>query len=477
MRKLITLIITLISFAETLSAQTAPPNSMLYQAVARDAAGNLAVRRSVYVRTSIIKGSATGAVMYSDEHKVTSNADAMFTVVVGQGKYLSGSFTSISNIPWGDDKYFFNLKISVAPSLPGSAWKPSYVDMGTSQFWSVPYALFSGTAASSKDSLRLSINGTGRTLRLGSYKPVFFSVADNDSVATNEIQTLSQTGGRLLLSLNGGMVFLPDSSASNEIQNITRNGGRISLSLGGGTITLPDSSATNELQSININGGSISLSHGGGMIALPDSSASNEIQTLRLKSDSLFISNSNGLDLYPILGAGAVKMKDYQIPDGFSGLQKIKYTIVPLTTTATPPSSTVINPYTVPAGKNFYIRKVSITTPFTQCAAGFYLNGSLIVPTAGAGCGYVFQEPILAGENMVVTANLGCPGSWACTTWYCDFEGYLVDKTVTAIYDKSNYIVPTGSMFIKVSSSTNFPEVYNSGESVPPFTNGYLLKK
>ena len=294
MRPYLLLILSILSLLETLPAQTAPPNGMLYQAIARDASGNLAVRRTIYVRTSIIKTSATGTVMYSDEHKVTSNADAMFTVVVGQGSFLSGSYRKISDIPWGDDKYFFNLKISVAPSLPGSSWKPTYTDMGTSQFWSVPYALFSGAANNSRDSLTLRINGNRRELKLGSYRPVFFSVADNDSVANNEIQTLSRNGGRLLLSLNGGMVFLPDSSASNEIQNITRSGGRISLSLGGGTITLPDSSSTNELQAISRTGGRITLSQGGGTVSLPDSSASNELQAISKTGSTVTLSQGGG---------------------------------------------------------------------------------------------------------------------------------------------------------------------------------------
>ncbi len=274
-----------------LNAQTAPPNGMLYQAVARDASGNLAAKRTIYVRTSILKGSATGTVMYSDEHKVSSNADAMFAVVVGQGKFLSGSYSKFSDIPWGNDKYFFNLKISVAPSLPGSAWKPSYVDVGTSQFWSVPYAEF---ARKSADSLTLFSNGTSRTIKLGSYRPISFSVADKDSLATNEIQTISRTGGRILLNLNGGMVFLPDSSSTNELQSISRNGGRINLSLGGGTITLPDSSATNELQTLSRNGGRISLSQGGGTISLPDSSSSNELQTISKTGSTVTLNQGGG---------------------------------------------------------------------------------------------------------------------------------------------------------------------------------------
>ena len=287
----IAIFLTLISIF-AIHAQTAPPNGMLYQAIARDAAGNLAVRRTIYVQTTVLKTSATGTVMYSDEHKVNSNADAMFTVIVGQGKFLTGAYSKLTDIPWGNDKYFFNLKICVAPTLPGTGWKPSYTDMGTTQFWSVPYSMFSGKSA---DSLTLTINGTGRRIRLGNYRPIFFSVADNDSVATNEIQTLSRTGGRLMLSLNGGMVTLPDSSATNELQTITRNGGRISLSLNGGTITLPDSSATNELQTISKTGSTVTLSQGGGSFTDDDK------QTLSVSgagsTKTLSISNGNSVQI------------------------------------------------------------------------------------------------------------------------------------------------------------------------------------
>lgn len=455
-------------------AQTAPPNGMIYQAVARDGSGNLAARRTIYVQTTVLKGSATGTVMYADEHKVSSNADAMFTVIVGQGTYLSGIYSKLANIPWDKDKYFFNLKICVAPTLPKTGWNKKYTDMGTTQFWSVPYALFAGK---SSDSLELKINSTERQIKLGNYQPIYFSVADDDSNATNEIQQLSISGGRLKLSLNGGLITLPDSNALNELQNISRTGGRILLSQNGGVVALPDSSDINEIQTISRTGGRINLSLNGGMVTLPDSTVTNEIQTLRLKSDSLLISSSNGVDLYPILGAGTVKMKDYKIPDGLVGMQKIKYTIIPVTTTSTPPSSTTINPYTVPTGKNLYIRKVTLSTPFWQCSAGLYVNGNLVIPTAGVGCGIVYQEPVLAGAGMVVTVDIGCGGSAICSSWYCDIEGYLVDKTVTVVYEKTGYTVPSGNVFVKVTNTANFPEIFNAGETVPANTNGYLLRK
>jgi hypothetical protein len=273
-------------------AQNLPPNGMIYQAVARDGSGNLATKRNIYVQTTVLKGTATGTVMYSDEHKVISNADAMFTIIVGQGKYLSGSHTKLTDIPWDKDKYFFNLKICVAPSLPKWGWTPSYTDMGTTQFWSVPYAMFSGKSG---DSLILTVNGTGRQIKLGNYKPIFFSVADKDSLATNEIQNLSRTGGRLMLSLNGGLVTLPDSSATNELQTITRNGGRIILNQNGGTISLPDSSSTNELQTITKTGSAVTLSQGGGSFNDDDKQTLNIVSTGSTKT--LSISNGNSVQI------------------------------------------------------------------------------------------------------------------------------------------------------------------------------------
>jgi hypothetical protein len=271
---------------------------MIYQAVARDASGNLAAKRTIFVQTTILKNSATGTVMYSDQHKVSSNADAMFTVVVGQGTFVSGTYNKLTNIPWGNDKFFFNIKICIAPTLPGTGWKPVFTDLGTTQFWSVPYALFSGK---SSDSLTLTIKGTTRQLKLGSYKPIFFSVADNDSSTTNEIQTLTRNGGRINLSMNGGLVTLPDSSAINELQSISRNGGRIVLNLGGGYITLPDSSATNELQTLSKTGSTISLSQGGGSIQDDDKqtlsiSGTSNIKTIAISNGNNVKFNNNDAD-------------------------------------------------------------------------------------------------------------------------------------------------------------------------------------
>ena len=318
------LILIVFAVAGKLVGQNAPPNGFLYQAVVRDANGNLAANRTIYIQIAIKKTTATGTTVYADNYVVQSNADAMFSIVIGQGTNKTGTYSNLLSIPWGSDKFFFNLKLCVAPTLPGTGFTPSYRDMGTTQMWSVPYAMFANKAQSSMDSLTLTSNGNTRKLKLGNYTPIYFNVADQDSSKTNEIQTISRNGGRLLLNLNGGVISLPDSSALNELQTISRTGGRITLNQGGGTISLPDSSATNELQTISKTANTITLSNGGSSvidsdnqnllitagkgtiqiaggnnIKLADSSAVNELQNLSLSSSgsnrSISISNGNNI--------------------------------------------------------------------------------------------------------------------------------------------------------------------------------------
>ena len=270
-----------------------PPNGMLYQAVARDAMLRLARNRTVFIRTSLIQGNPTGSVVYSEEHISNTNVEGVFSIVIGKGINKTGTYTDIKSIPWSSDRFYFNIQLSVAPVLPSTGWMPSYVDMGTTEFWTVPYAFYSGSAQTSSDSLKLVINKENRSISLGNYLPIEFSVRDEDSDSTNELQRLTRDGGRVSLNQKGGFIFLPDSSAINEIQSLILDGGRISLSLGGGTISLPDSSSSNELQKLSQSGNTISLSNGGGSVSITD----NDKQSLSLKSGSLSISNGNSVTL------------------------------------------------------------------------------------------------------------------------------------------------------------------------------------
>ena len=142
--KKIIFIIVLQCFAICIHAQVSKvPDGILFQAIAKDPAGNPAKGRTIYIKNAIIQNSISGVQVYLESHKIVASNEGVFTIVIGKGNKLSGP-ASISNIDWSSGPYFLNIKAAIAPSVPLTNWNVDehYIDMGTSQFWTVPFALF-----------------------------------------------------------------------------------------------------------------------------------------------------------------------------------------------------------------------------------------------------------------------------------------------------------------------------------------------
>lgn len=137
MKKII-LIISAFFFAITLFAQT--PEKMSYQAVVRDANGQLITNSAVGVRISVLQGSSSGSAVYVETQNPTANANGLVSFEIGDGTPVSGNF---SNINWGSNSYY--LKTETDPN-GGS----NYSISGTSQLVSVPYALYAKSSGSSE---------------------------------------------------------------------------------------------------------------------------------------------------------------------------------------------------------------------------------------------------------------------------------------------------------------------------------------
>ncbi|HEU5165063.1 MAG TPA: hypothetical protein VFU29_05960, partial [Chitinophagaceae bacterium] len=131
MKKLLTLT-TMLFVCILMNAQT--PQGLNYQAVARTADGVIIPTQNIGVRFSILEGSVTGAVVYSETHTVVTNSYGLFTLAIGKGIPVASTF---ANINWasGTDKF---LKVEIAP-----AGGSNYQLQGTTQLLSVPYALYS----------------------------------------------------------------------------------------------------------------------------------------------------------------------------------------------------------------------------------------------------------------------------------------------------------------------------------------------
>ncbi len=112
------------------------PQKMSYQAVIRNSNNTLVVSASVGMRISIIKDSINGTPVYVETQTITTNANGLVSLEIGSGTVITGSFASIS---WGIGNYF--IKTETDPTGGNS-----YSIIGTSQFLSVPYALYAKTA-------------------------------------------------------------------------------------------------------------------------------------------------------------------------------------------------------------------------------------------------------------------------------------------------------------------------------------------
>ena len=107
------------------------PESINYQAIVHNMAGEVLVEKTVSVKLSILAGDISDTVIYSEKHSITTNLNGLVSLAVGNGNEKTGNFRSID---WNAEKYFLKLEIDVTGGT-------NYTDMGTTQILSVPYAL------------------------------------------------------------------------------------------------------------------------------------------------------------------------------------------------------------------------------------------------------------------------------------------------------------------------------------------------
>ena len=216
------------------------PQQFTYQSVIRNASGNLVLNSTIGIRISIRQASASGTIVFQEEHTPTTNSNGLATLEIGSGTLVTGNF---STIDWGSGPYF--LETEVDP-LGGT----SYTINGTSQLLSVPYSLY----ASKADSVAND------------------QINDADADPANELQDLSLSGTNLSIS-SGNSVDLSaiqDGTGSDD-QTLSLSGTDLSIE-SGNTVDLSglqdgvndaDSDPTNELQAVSFSNDTLYLSDGG----------------------------------------------------------------------------------------------------------------------------------------------------------------------------------------------------------------------
>ncbi|MFC2096165.1 hypothetical protein ACFLQ3_00525 [Bacteroidota bacterium] len=105
------------------------PNSFNYQVIIRDADAEILSNENVEMELSIVHGTATGMIMYTETFNVTTNQFGLVSLKVGTGS-TSDNFNDIN---WSEGVFFLKTVVN------GN-------EMGTTQLLSVPYAKFADMA-------------------------------------------------------------------------------------------------------------------------------------------------------------------------------------------------------------------------------------------------------------------------------------------------------------------------------------------
>ena len=289
-------------FFGSLSAQELQKNFINYQGVARNAENELMVGETIIIGIALKVGGRAAAPDYMENHSVSTDANGVFSLKIGNGDPISGDY---NNVVWGDGATF------VTVSINGT-------EVGTTEMMAVPYALSSGDGAQQADEVPYNNSASGlaaTNTQEAIDELVGSGGVDADADPNNELQLLSFDSGTNELSLSdGNSVVIPsagtdaDADPTNEIQTISFDAASNEISLtDGGTITIPsggtdaDDDPSNEFQSLSFDAVSNELSlSDGNSVTIPtggtdaDADPTNELQNLSFDAGTNELSLSNG---------------------------------------------------------------------------------------------------------------------------------------------------------------------------------------
>jgi hypothetical protein len=152
------------------------PQKMSYQAVIRNSNDSLLISTPVGMRISLVQGSPSGTVVYSETQTATTNANGLVSLQIGTGTAVSGTFACID---WATGPYY----VKTETDLSGGT---NYTIISSNELMSVPYALFSanGIAPGTVVGEMNYWNGTA-----------WVTVAPGISLPGNQVQTLGFCNG------------------------------------------------------------------------------------------------------------------------------------------------------------------------------------------------------------------------------------------------------------------------------------------
>jgi hypothetical protein len=142
------LIVTILLLKNAITSAQSPPG-IPYQAIARTTTGEPYAAGALQARFSLHEETATGTVSYAETHSLQTDEFGLFSTTFGAGAPVTGTFAAIN---WGLTTKYLQVEVDL-----GTGW----IDMGTQQLMSVPYAMYAGSANSVASAQNQMIIGNG----------------------------------------------------------------------------------------------------------------------------------------------------------------------------------------------------------------------------------------------------------------------------------------------------------------------------
>lgn len=183
------------------------PDGVNYQAVIRNLSGTLVANTTIAIRIQVKQTSASGTIVFQERHSVTTSAQGVVNLVIGQGTLLGGNFSTIN---WANGPYYVSLGVNFTNGT-------NYLDYGSQQLMSVPYALFAKNAGNQLNQWRYG--NTSPVATLGTLGDFYLNMTDGNVYYKSNPTTWLLTGNIT------GPIGLTGPSGAQGIQGVPGSSG------------------------------------------------------------------------------------------------------------------------------------------------------------------------------------------------------------------------------------------------------------
>ncbi|MBR6292589.1 MAG: hypothetical protein IKR33_07295, partial [Bacteroidales bacterium] len=198
-KKLLLLVATILL---NLSLQAQAPHMFSYQAVVRNAQGNLVSNSDVRVKISILQGTEDGVSVYTEQQVVHTNQNGLFTLNIGEGS------EGLVAIDWEHGPYYIRTEVD-----PTGGY--NYSLRTVQQMMSVPYALHAysvDTVITSYDETDPVFSAWNKDYNDLTNRPDIPTVPTNVSAFTNDAGYLTSFTESQILTISNDTIYLTGGS-------------------------------------------------------------------------------------------------------------------------------------------------------------------------------------------------------------------------------------------------------------------------